>query len=97
MSRTPSLLMLVSLSLFGLGSASAMAASGSQRQCEAGGGTFDKSGPDAVCVFPEEKVSSPNANPDNNAQTTQDTTTGQGNLGNRTETTCTGPAGQCKN
>jgi hypothetical protein len=75
----------------------ASAASGSQRECEAAGGFYDKSGPDAICVFPEEKVSSPNANPNNNAQTTTSTTTGQGNLGNDPVTTCTGPPGQCNN
>jgi hypothetical protein len=74
---------------------SALAASGSERECEAAGGTYQKSGPDAICVFPPEKVSSPNANPNNNAQTTQGTTTGQGNLGNDPVTTCTGPPGQC--
>jgi hypothetical protein len=98
MSRAPSLLILASLSLLALGPVSAMAATNSEsfRECDAAGGTYTKSGSDAICVFREEKVSSPNANPDNNAQTTQDTTTGQGNLGNKPVTECTGPAGQCK-
>jgi hypothetical protein len=74
----------------------ASAASGSQRECDQLGGTYTKSGSDATCVLPEEKVSSPNANPDNNAQTTQETDTGQGNLGNKTETACSGPPGQCR-
>jgi hypothetical protein len=87
---------IASASLFALGTVGAMAASGSQRECETAGGTYTKSGSDAICVFPEEKVSSPNANPDNNAQTTQTTTTGQGNLGNKPVDECTGPAGQCK-
>jgi hypothetical protein len=60
------------------------------------GATYVKSGPDSICVFPEEKVSSPNANENNNAATTQDTTTGQGNLGNKPITECTGVPGQCK-
>jgi hypothetical protein len=74
----------------------AQAASGSQRECEAAGGTYTKSGPDSICVYPEEKVSNPNASPNNNAQTTQKTDTGQGNLGNKTESECVGPPGQCK-
>jgi hypothetical protein len=96
MSRAPSLLILASVSLFALGTGSAMAASGSQTECEAAGGTYTKSGPDAICVLPEEKVSSSNANPNNNAATTQDTSTGHGNLGNKTVTECTGVPGQCK-
>jgi hypothetical protein len=95
-SRAPSLLILASLSLFALGTASAMAASGSATECAAAGGTYTKDGPNSVCVFPEEKVSSPNANPDNNASTTQNTSTGHGNLDNKTTTACTGVPGQCK-
>jgi hypothetical protein len=79
-----------------VGSGSAGAASGSERECDALGGTYTKSGSDSICVLPEEKVSSPNANPNNNAQTTQTTSTGQGNLGNKTETVCEGPPGQCR-
>jgi hypothetical protein len=78
-----------------VGSGAAVAASGSARDCAAQDGTYIKDGPDAICVLPEEKVSSPNANPNNNAQTTQSTTTGQGNLGNDPETVCDGPPGQC--
>jgi hypothetical protein len=96
MSRAPSLLILASLSLFALGTASAMAQSGSDRACTDAGGTYTKDGPNSICVFPEEKVSSPNANPNNNASTTQDTSTGQGNLDNKTTTTCTGVPGQCR-
>jgi hypothetical protein len=96
MSRAPSLLMFASLSLFALSPLSAMAQSGSARECADAGGTYTKSGPDSICVFPEEKVSSPNANPNNNAATTQNTDTGHGNLGNKTETVCTGVPGQCK-
>ena len=96
MLRAYSLAILASMSLFAFSTTSVLAASGSERECEAAGGTYTKSGSDATCVFPEEKVSSPNANPDNNAATTQDTSTGQGNLGNKTVTECTGVPGQCK-
>ena len=96
MSRAPPLLMFASLSLFALGTTSAMAASGSEQECTALNGEYTKSGPDSICVLPEVKVSSQNANPDNNAATTQDTTTGHGNLGNKPITECTGVPGQCK-
>jgi hypothetical protein len=78
------------------GAGTALAASGSERDCEADGGTYTKSGPDSICVYPEESVANENANPDNNAQTTQETDTGQGNLGNKTESECVGPPGQCR-
>ena len=84
------------LTLFVFGSTSAPAASGSARECEAAGGTYTKDGPNSICVFPEESVASPNANPNNNAQTTQTTTTGQGNINNKPQDTCSGPPGQCK-
>jgi hypothetical protein len=74
---------------------SANAASGSQRACEFDGGTYIKDGADSICVYPEESVANENANPDNNGQTTQDTDTGHGNLGNKTVSECTGPPGQC--
>jgi len=72
----------------------AIAASGSERECEADGGTYTKDGPDAICVYPEENVG--NAPEHSNSQTTQTTGTGQGNLDNKTETECEGPLGQCK-
>jgi hypothetical protein len=79
------------------GTGTALAASGSERDCEAQGGTYTKDGPNAICVLPEEKVSNPNANPNNNAQTTQETETGQGNISPKEgEVTCEGPPGQCK-
>jgi hypothetical protein len=80
-------------SAFAPGTASA--ASGSERDCLAAEGTYIKDGPDSICVYPEESVANENANPDNNGQTTQDTDTGHGNLGNKTESECTGPPGQC--
>jgi hypothetical protein len=97
MSRLPLLLILGLASSFAFGVTSATALSGSEQDCIAAGGTYTKDGPNSICEFPPEKVSSPNANPDNNAQTTTDTSTGHGNLGNKTVETCTGPAGQCKN
>ena len=96
MTKSSSLLVLASAALFAFGATGALAASGSERDCEADGGTYTKSGPDSICVYPEEKVSNPNANPNNNAQTTQETETGQGNLGNKTESECVGPPGQCR-
>jgi hypothetical protein len=74
---------------------SALAASGSERDCEAAGGTYTKSGPDSICLFPEEQVANDNASDNNNSQTTQDETTGHGNLGNKPVEECTGPPGQC--
>jgi len=78
-----------------LGSGTALAASSSERECDALGGTYTKSGPDAICVLPEEQVANENASPNNSSQTTQDTNTGHGNLGNKTVEECTGPPGQC--
>lgn len=96
MLRIPLFAIVLSLSLVALSPTAAVAASGSERECDLAGGTYIKDGPNSICVFPEEKVSNENANPDNNAQTTQDTTTGHGNLGNKPVEECTGPAGQCK-
>jgi hypothetical protein len=87
---------LAALAWSALGSGTALAASGSQRECEAAGGTYVKSGPNAICEFPEEQVANENANPNNNSQSTEETTTGHGNIGNDPVTTCTGPPGQCK-
>jgi hypothetical protein len=84
------------LALTAFGTGAALAASGSERDCEAAGGTYTKVGSDAICVFPEESVANENANPDNNGQTTQDTETGQGNISPKEgEVTCEGPPGQC--
>jgi hypothetical protein len=82
--------------LFAFGPTGALAASSSATECTGAGGTYTKDGPNSICVFPEEKVSSPNANPNNNAQTTQTTDTGHGNLDNKTQSTCTGNPGHCK-
>jgi hypothetical protein len=73
----------------------AAAESASQAQCTAGGGTYEKVGPNSTCTYPE-VTTKPGNTPDGydgGAQTTtQDTTTGQGNLNNKetTNTTCTG-------
>jgi len=79
----------------------AFAASAAQRECEADGGSYDKSGPDAICVYPEEThCSSEKGNC--YGTITQDTTTGHGNLspgdkpGNENEDDCDGNKGQCK-
>jgi hypothetical protein len=96
MSRAAYLLLFASITFFAFSPTGALAESGSAADCGAAGGTYTKDGPNSICVFPEEKVSSPNANPDNNASTTQSTSTGQGNLGNKTETACTGNPGHCK-
>jgi hypothetical protein len=72
----------------------AFAASVSQRECEANNGTYVKNGPDATCVYPETK---PGYNPPGDqGSESQDTSTGHGNLDNRTVTTCEGNPGQCK-
>jgi hypothetical protein len=93
MSKT-ALMLLGSISLFALGTPTAMAASGSQRECEAAGGSYDKSGPTPICIVgPETKDVKGNAF----GTATTDTTTGQGNLDNKTEgPVCTGNTGQCK-
>ena len=76
-----------------IGTGGALAASGSERECDAGGGTYVKDGPDSICTYPETTKDVPG-----NAfgTATEETTTGQGNLDNKTEETCTGNKGQCK-
>ena len=96
MSRLPSIMILASVSLFAFGATGAMALSGSAQECAAAGGAYTKDGPNSICVFPEEKVSNENANPNNNAYTTQDTTTGHGNIDNKPVDTCTGNPGHCE-
>jgi hypothetical protein len=102
MSRIAYLSLFASLTLFAaptffaFSPTDALALSSSASECTAAGGTYTKDGPNSICVFPEVKVSSPNANPDNNAQTTQKTTTGHGNLDNKPVEQCTGNPGHCK-
>jgi hypothetical protein len=83
----------ISLSLLAFSPTGALA-SGSSAQCTESGGTYTKDGPNSICVYPEQNVG--NAPDHSNSQTTQDTTTGQGNLNNKPQDTCTGPKGQCK-
>jgi hypothetical protein len=53
-----------------------------------------KNGPDATCVYPETK---PGNNPPGiQGSESQTTSTGQGNLDNKTVTSCQGNPGQCK-
>lgn len=68
----------------------AFAASPSQRDCEAAGGTFAKSGGQVQCVFVEEGK--------NPKFTDTETTTGQGNISNKQQQTneCGGTgSGKC--
>lgn len=72
----------------------AHAASASQTQCEADGGTYYKNGSSSECVYPS-VTTKPGYNPpgdQGSETTTQSTTEGQGNLNNKeqTTTTCTG-------
>jgi hypothetical protein len=93
MSRAPSLLILASLPLFALGTPTAMAQSGSATACTASGGTYTKDGPNSICVVgPETK----DVNGKALGTETTTTSTGQGNLDNKTTTACTGNQGQCK-
>ena len=93
MSRTALLMLLGSLTFFAFSPTGALA-SGSSAQCTQSGGIYTKDGPNSICVYPEQNVG--NAPDHSNSQTTQDTTTGQGNLNNKPQPTCTGPKGQCK-
>ena len=90
MSRT-ALMLLGSISLFALGTPTAMA-SGSSTECTAAGGTYIKDGPNSTCVFSDTKDVKGNAF----GTETTTTSTGQGNTDNKNTTTCTGNTGQCK-
>jgi hypothetical protein len=74
-------------------STGARAASGSATECAAAGGTYTKDGPNSICVFPE---TTKDVKGNAFGTATQDTSTGQGNLDNKTTTSCTGNKGQCK-
>jgi hypothetical protein len=91
-SRT-ALMLLGSISLFAFGTTATLAASPSQTQCEASGGTFTNEAGTKVCVSAPKPVGNCQ---NNSCQTTTNTDTGQGNLGNKPTSTCTGPKGQCK-
>jgi hypothetical protein len=70
-----------------------LAASGSERDCDAIGGTYVKDGPESKCIGPEETK---DVNGFAYGTATQDTTIGQGNTSNKETTTCDGNNGQCK-
>jgi hypothetical protein len=92
MSKT-ALMLLGSISLFAFGTTATLAASPSQTQCAALGGTLENQSGTKVCVG----VPQPVGNCQNDScQTTTTTDTGQGNLNNKPTSTCTGPKGQCK-
>jgi hypothetical protein len=93
MSKT-ALMLLGSISWFAFGTTATLAASPSQTQCEESGGIFTNESGTKVCVSQPKPVG--NCQNDS-CQTTQTTSTGQGNLDNKpTGPTCTGPKGQCK-
>ncbi len=62
-----------------------VAASPSQVECEAAGGTFSKERGQVVCVLEE------NVGKSENSQTVTDTTTGRGNIDNKQTKECDGP------
>jgi hypothetical protein len=69
-------------------SAGAFAASGSQRECDAGGGTYVKNGSTATCEYPAVIEDGKSQNP-KFQKSSQDTDTGQGNLSNKEDDTTT--------
>ena len=76
MKRIISMLAVVAL-LVAMSAVPAFAVSPSQEQCEAQGGTFTRSGGEVQCVVVEEGK--------NPKFTETETTTGQGNIGNKQE------------
>ena len=96
----------LALSLIGL-SGTASAASPSQRECEASGGTFDRNGGDVTCTFVTEDPVGNSESSGGKSQTTTTTETeeSKGTLKNRPkfseDSECTGPGnsgpggGQC--
>ncbi len=81
MTRILSLALLASAASFAIMPMAAWAQSPSQRECEAAGGTFNKSGGQVECVIVEEEEGK---NP-KFTETTTTTTTGQGNIRNKQE------------
>lgn len=72
----------------------ALAASISERECEALNGTYVKDSPDCQCILPETK---PGHNPPGDqGSESQITNTGHGNLNNKEGSSCDGNNGQCK-
>jgi hypothetical protein len=90
MSRAAYLFLLASITFFAFSPTSALAGGAA---CTSSGGTYIKDGPNAICVFPE---TTKDVNGNANGTATQTTTTGQGNLGNKPTSTCTGNQGHCK-
>lgn len=86
----------VLLPAFGMGSA--LAASPSQLECEAAGGTFDRQNGQVSCTFATSDPVGNSESSDGKSQTrdTTDTDTGQGNSGNKpaSEECTTGPGNQ---
>lgn len=76
-----------------IGTGGALAESGSERSCESGGGTYVKDGADSTCTYPE---TTKDVNGNAYGTTTQETTTGHGNLDNKPVDACEGNVGQCK-
>lgn len=94
MLRAAALLIFASVALVAYGSTGAHAISPSQQECEDAGGTFSNQAGTKVCTYDEENVG--NAPDHSQSQTTQTTTSGQGNNWNKPEEDCSGPPGQCK-
>ena len=78
MSRRQSLIILASVASLTSASTVVWAVSPSQAQCEAGGGTFTRSGGEVQCL---EEGKNPKFT---------ETTTGRGNINNKQETECGG-------
>ena len=89
-----SLLFVAAFMALSLVAVPAFAASGSQRDCEAAGGTYTKNGSTPTCVFPEVTQDGKSQNP-KFQKSSQTTDTGQGNLSNKpdsnTTNTCSSP------
>ena len=73
----------------------AASANPSEDYCEATpGAIYHKDGPNSWCEYPIEK---PGHNPDGEqGSESQDTLSGQGNIGNKTKSGCDGNKGQCR-
>lgn len=74
----------------------AASANPSEYFCEVdpGGGEYIKDGPDSRCEYPIEKPG--NNPPGEQGSESQDTLSGQGNIGNKTKSGCDGNKGQCR-
>ena len=79
-------LLFASVSLIALAPTIAFAASPSETQCIASGGTFTKVNGTDTCT-----TSGTVGGGNDNNSTTTSTNSGQGNTGNKTSTTCSGP------